>query len=341
MGYGSLIVQEFPQELQLAMLRFAETLEQSLRSQLAVRREDFDELRQELAAFQQRTDIRFDRVEQALVDLATAQQRTEQRVEELATAQQRTEQRVEELATAQQRTEQRLAELAERTDQRFAELAAAQQRTEQRLAELAERTDQRFAELAAAQQRSEERIAELVIFQQRTEQRLSRVEDAIEQLTVAQQRTERELASLAATVEKLTDALDDTRKQLGGLSMTVGYTFENEAYKALPALLQRDYGLTVEGRLTRGYVHDNKGAPLEVNILGTARQNGHELTIIGESKVQLSKNDIDRFLRRQVDQLTGVYPRIFPLLVTHMISEPDAEAYAQEKAVALYYSYDF
>ena len=51
----------------------------------------------------------------------------------------------------------------------------------------------------------------------------------------------------------------ETRRQLGGLAMTVGYTLENEAYKALPALLKRDYGLLVEGRLKRSHVTVKEG----------------------------------------------------------------------------------
>lgn len=39
--------------------------------------------------------------------------------------------------------------------------------------------------------------------------------------------------------------------------------------------------------------------------------------------------------------LQAVYPEIFPVLVTHMISQPDVEDYAREWGVALDYSYDF
>ena len=87
------IVQQMPTEIQMPMLELVETLQQDMRAQYAVRREDFDELRA------------------AITDLAAAQKRTEQRVEELAAAQKRTEQRVEELAAAQKRTEDILQKL--------------------------------------------------------------------------------------------------------------------------------------------------------------------------------------------------------------------------------------
>src|SRR5713226_3734896 len=114
------IIQRLPEEWRMTMLELVEVVEKDLRDQLAVRRQDIDELR-------------------AVVrELAEAQKRTEQRVEELAEAPKRTEQRVEEWAEAQKRTEQRVEELAEaqkRTEQRVEELAEAQKRTEQRVEE--------------------------------------------------------------------------------------------------------------------------------------------------------------------------------------------------------------
>jgi hypothetical protein len=182
----------------------------------------------------------------------------------------------------------------------------AQRRTEEQLAASRVETDVRFRELAEAQRRTEERLAMVI-----EEQRQMRLE------------------------------MRDIRRQLGGLSQTVGYVLENEAMKHLPDLLLRDHGLHVQGRLKRQYVSDKNGQPIEVNIFGTARRDSEEVAIVGESKAQLSKNDIDRFLQRTVDALRSVYPQIFPLLVTHMISEPDVEDYARNMGVALYYSYEF
>jgi chromosome segregation ATPase len=100
-------------------------------------------LRRELAVHEARTEQRFDRLENALAELAQAQKYTGERVDrledvvaELAQAQKRTEDRVEELAQAQKRTEERVEELAQaqkRTEERVAELAQAQRRTEERV----------------------------------------------------------------------------------------------------------------------------------------------------------------------------------------------------------------
>jgi myosin heavy subunit len=336
-----------------------------------VKTEDFKELKsivKELATAQQRT-------EQRLGELATAQLRTEQRVDKLAeaqkelvaaqqeivTAQLRTEQRVEKLATAQLRTEQRVEKLAEaqkelvaaqqeivtaqlRTEQRVEklaeaqkELAAALQRTEQRVEKLAEAQK----ELATAQQRTEQRVEELATAQQRTEQR-------VEELATAQQRTEQRLEELATALQRtdtrlqqLVEEHNDTRKQVGGLAMTVGYTLENKAYKALPSLLKRDFGLIVQGRIKRTYLTDNRGNELEVNITGQALKEGKTVTLIGEGKSQLSKNHIDSFIRKRLNRFEGVFEEVFPVLITHMTSSSDVEAYAKTQDIAVYYSYDF
>jgi DNA repair exonuclease SbcCD ATPase subunit len=148
MSYSA-IIHRLPQDIQFPMLELVEVMQQDMRTQYAVRHEDYDDLRA------------------AVLELTQAQARTEARLEELAQAQARTEARLEELAQA--RTEARLEELAQaqaRTEARLEELAQAQARTEARLEELAQaqaRTEQRVEELAQAQARTEAILQKLVI----------------------------------------------------------------------------------------------------------------------------------------------------------------------------------
>ena len=216
-------------------------------------------------------------------------------------------------------------------------LAIAQARTEERL----ERVEVAIEKLTAAQARTEKRMDELATAQARTEKRLDRLEDrmdrveaAIEKLTAAQIQTEQ-------TLNNLIGAHRETRRQLGGLSMTVGYTLENAAYRALPALLKADYGIEVQGQLIRTYLKDNRGRSLEVNIYGKGRENGREVVILGESKSQLSANNIDRFINRRLKPLRPQFENVLPVLITHMISSEPVAAYAKEHGIALYYSYQF
>ena len=81
--------------------------------------------------------------------------------------------------------------------------------------------------------------------------------------------------------------------------------------------------------------------PVEVNIFGRGRRNGREVVVIGESKSQLSAKNIDHFIQGRLTRLEPLFEDVFPILVTHMISSPDVAAYAQERGIALYYSYQF
>jgi hypothetical protein len=99
--------------------------------------------------------------------------------------------------------------------------------------------------------------------------------------------------------------------------------------------------LVVQQRLVRKFVEDNKGNDIEVNIFGKAIKDGKEVVIIGESKSQLSTNDIDNFLRKKIKRFEGMFESVFPILVTYMITSRRVEDYAKNHGVALYYSYDF
>jgi len=90
-------------------------------------------------------------------------------------------------------------------------------------------------------------VEELAQAQKKTEERLGRVEAAVEELAQAQKRTEEELCSLVREHAK-------TREMVAGLSDTVGYGLENQAYKALPRLLERDFDLKIKDRLARRYI---------------------------------------------------------------------------------------
>jgi hypothetical protein len=217
--------------------------------------------------------------------------------------------------------------------QNLRELVEAQKTSAQQLTRL----EIAITELAEAQKRTEQGITELVDAQKHTEQRLDHVEDRLTriektfaELVEVQKRNEEELSKLIKTNK-------DTRKQLAGL----GYSLEDKAFPALPHLLQRDFGMIVQGRLKRTYVKDKFGMDIEVNIVGKAVKEGKEVIVIGESKSQLSKNDVEAFIRKKLHRLQGVFPEIFPLLVTYMISSPDVEDFVKGQGIALYYSYDF
>jgi uncharacterized phage infection (PIP) family protein YhgE len=254
---------------------------------------------------------------------------------------QRMTERFDTLAEQTQRNTEAIAGLEEQTrrnTEAIAALAEQTQRNTEAIAGLEEQT-RRNIEAIARHEAILERHSELIAENSRA---IRALQESIEQMR--QHFTERIDAlerSMEAMRRHFTQRIDDLAKQVGGLATTVGYTLENEAYKALPALLLRDHGLQVIGRLKRGYAIDAEGNAYEVNILGEAQRNGQRLTIIGESKAQLSKQEIDRFVRRKLRPLQRIYGTVFPIIVTHMTTSPDVERYAREKGVAVYYSYDF
>ena len=279
------------------------------------------------------TSVDMEDLKDAVKALAVAQARSAERLEGVENRMDRVEATLDRLATAQARSEKRLEGLEHRMDRVEAaieRLEAAQARSEKRLEGLEHRMDRVEAaieRLEAAQTRSEKRLEGL-------EHRMDRVEATLDRLATAQARTEEAL-------KKLTEAHDETRKQLGGLSHTVGYILENEAYRALPALLKADHGIELEDRLIRTYLTTDRGYPVEVNIFGRGRRNGREVVVLGESKSQLSAKNIDHFIQGRLTRLEPLFEDVFAILVTHMISSPDVAAYAQERSIALYYSYQF
>ncbi|MCS6950479.1 MAG: methyl-accepting chemotaxis protein, partial [bacterium] len=253
---------------------------------------------------------------EAIAELREATQRNTEAIAELREAVAELRQTVERLVQITEQHSRDITDLREAT-QRNTEAIAELRQTVERLVQVTEQHSQMFKEMTQRVQQNTENIEKL----------RQRVEELSE-------RTQREIRDLVKSIA-------DLRRQFGGLAMTVGYSLEDQAYKALPSLLQRDYGIQVEGRLKRQFVQDSEGRYLEVNIFGQARRDGETVTIVGEGKVQLSKNDVKEFLRRKVKRLQEIYPNIFPVLVTRMISEWDAEDYARARGVALYYSYDF
>ena len=247
---------------------------------------------------------------------------------------------VKDLAIAQARSEKRLDRVEERLDRIEAaieKLTEAQIRSEKRL----DRVEKRLDGLEAAQARSEERLDRIEAAIKKLTKAQIRSEKRLEHLEAAQARSEERLDTLTERLDTLVEEHGKTRSQLGGLAMTVGYTLENAAYRALPALLKADYGIEIPERLIRTYLTDDKNRSLEVNIFGKGLKNGREVVILGESKSQLSERHINRFIFTRLHHLKPLFGEVLPVLVTHMISSAGVADYAKEQGIALYYSYQF
>lgn len=181
-------------------------------------------------------------------------------------------------------------------------------------------TKEEFADL-------KEVVRELAEAQKRTEIR-------VEELAEAQKRTEHALLQLSKRV-------DQTNQHVGGLNMTIGYGLENEAYRCLPDLLRRDWQIEVTEPLRRDWLPTTAGKMVEVNIVGQGQREGETLLILGESKLQLSRKYVDAFLHTRFRKIATGGLTAFPVIITHMEAEPGVVAYARERGVAVYLSYQF
>ncbi len=247
-------------------------------------------------------------------ELAEAQKKTEEKVNELAEAQ-------KELAEAQKKTEEKVNELAKAQK----ELAEAQKKTEQRLNELAEaqkKTEQRLNELAEAQKKTEQRLNELAEAQKKTEEELKSLSE--------------EVKKLSEEVKKLSHGLAQTRRQVGGLARSVAYALENEAFRKLPALLKKKYGIEVIERLIRTELEGH-----EINLFGRAKKNGKEIILVGEAVLKLDDREKLSQVWKNVELVKeNIGGEVLPIIVTHFARKEILER-AQKAGILIIQSFEW
>lgn len=218
-----------------------------------------------------------------------------------------------------------LAEAQKRTELRVEELAEAQMRTDQRLNILTLRME----ELAEAQKRTEQRVEELAEAQKRTEQR-------VEELAEAQKRTEIE-------VQKLAGSLKETRQELGGLARSMGYAFENEAYRFLPLLLKTKYGIEVKEKMIRTEIGGK-----EINLFCRATKNGNDIFVVGEAKLRTDekreKGEVSIFAELE-EKIAAVHEEygnveIARIIVTHYATKEFLKR-AKERGIIVVQSFEW
>lgn len=188
-------------------------------------------------------------------------------------------------------------------------------------------------------------VRQLAEAQNRTEQRLEELTQAQGQLAQAQARTEQSLRELTGEVRVLVGGLSDVRAELGGLSRSTAYALENEAYRLLPAFLLREHGIEVVERLLRTEIGGE-----EINLFGKARQDGREVLLVGETKLQLderraNQRETERMLDRlaaKVEAVKQAMPgtEVVSLLITHY-ARPAFVEQARARGIIVVQSYEW
>ena len=123
----------------------------------------------------------------------------------------------------------------------------------------------------------------------------------------------------------------------------VGYNLENQSYKGLPPLLQRDLGIERDSPAHQALpARREKGQYLQINVYGWAKKNGHKTLILGEAKTSISRREISRFQKmvKKAAQVENISLNdICQVIVVHNVV-PNIEEYVREQGIHLYWSYD-
>ena len=190
-----------------------------------------------------------------------------------------------------------------------------------------------------------EAVKELILAHKSAEERLTRLESTVAELAEVQKKTEQRLNELAEaqkrTEEELRKLIGEhkkTREKVVGISRIVCCILEDRAYRGLPELLKRDFGVQTLN-LKRDFIEIAPKKYEEINIFGEAQKDGKRFWIIGDCKTQLKKRDIDDFLGfvKKIDRF--IKGEKILLSVTYQ-TPPPVRAYAQEKGVKIYFSYE-
>ena len=123
------------------------------------------------------------------------------------------------------------------------------------------------------------------------------------------------------------------------ISIMLRYQLADMSYGTLPPILKRDHTITLKGRLKRGFLETARNKYIEINIWGQGERDGKSIEIIGETKTQLKKRDVDKFLQTIQAIQPHIDHAIHPICVTYQTS-PSVIHYAKEKGITLYFTYD-
>ena len=161
-------------------------------------------------------------------------------------------------------------------------------------------------------------VKELVEAQKRTEAR-------VEELVEAQKKTEE-------TVRRLVVDMSDVKKQLGGLSMAIGYGIEDKYIPIMEDFALNRYDADID-IVERKHIIYPDGKYDEINLYLEGNIKGKKIYIIGESKAQPGKKDLDRFnlmLGRLKDYFKVKDDGIKGFMIGYIFA-PEVENYARFK----------
>jgi hypothetical protein len=156
-------------------------------------------------------------------------------------------------------------------------------------------------------------IGTLAQAQARTDEEMRNISASLGVIIQSLNRLEQAQARTEEKVDRLEQAIHDLRSQTGGIGRTMAYALENEAYRELPAYLQKHHGIEIRERFVRRIIGGE-----EINVFATGRHNGEEVLIVGEAVTRL--DDARKFgqLEKNMNAVRKEYGKtVIPLIVTH------------------------
>ncbi|MEM7533845.1 MAG: hypothetical protein AAF639_16795, partial [Chloroflexota bacterium] len=159
-----------------------------------------------------------------------------------------------------------------------------------------------------------------------------------EVLFESQQEMRQEMQKDIGTLKK---NVENVNKNVFGLGESLGYSLENEAYRLLPAYLEREHNIKLNNPMLRSYVEGQ-----EVNILGTGTKDDKPIVLVGEAKTRLATGHFEQLWRHillvKKAQEKGEIAagEIVPIFVTHMARQ-QAERKAKRDGVMIVHSFQW
>jgi hypothetical protein len=142
-------------------------------------------------------------------------------------------------------------------------------------------------------------------------------------------------------VTKLVESAEATNTKLGGLDRSLGYAFENEAYRHLPEILRSKYGIEIKEKIIRAHIGGR-----EINVFCRASKNGQEVLVIGEAKTKLDDRreqpEVFAELEEKVQAVLAEYPQaeVIRVLVTHFALKSLLDK-ARDKGIIVVQSFEW
>ena len=181
-------------------------------------------------------------------------------------------------------------------------------------------------------------VQESAVIQQRTEIK-------VEELAVNMSQMAQSMDKMSQDISKVTQSISGMKSEVGGLSRTMSYALENEAFRVLPAYLEKHFDIVVQSRFVRTEIGGE-----ELDFYAHGEQNGRSVCIIGESKLKVderrhSGKEFGRIMS-QLDRKAAAVQQdqpdcgIIRMLVTHYV-RPSARQLLEDEGILVVQSFDW